>query len=178
MRNATIGWALVVLLSFPTITVAQDAAEPSAEMKLLEDMVGTWDEVMTNKPSEWIPEAGESKAITTRVWALDGKFIRGTGSWQPADTEFLHMLGYDPADETYLSWYFDAAGSIPRIATSGTWDAETRTLKWSGTDAAGNRSVGTTRIVDEDHNDWTVITTSPDGKVLLDLTGKCTRRTE
>src|SRR5437879_10980968 len=41
---------------------------PSSEMKLLEDMIGTWDDVSTNNPSEWVPKAGTSRAVTTRAW--------------------------------------------------------------------------------------------------------------
>ena len=33
-------------------------------------------------------------------------------------------------------------------------------------------------LVDKDHTDWRLVTKSPDGKILLDLTGKCTRRKE
>jgi hypothetical protein len=141
-------------------------------------MVGTWDEVMTNKETEWTPKAEKSTAVTRRTWALGGKAIRGEGAWQPAGNEFLHVLGYDPEAKVYRSWYFDAAGSMPRTHTTGTWDAKSRTMNWSSADDAGNKVTGTHKIIDRDHTEWTMVVTSPAGKVLLDLTGKCTRRKE
>src|SRR5207245_2314184 len=92
---------------------------PSSEMKLLEDMIGTWDDVSTNNPSEWVPKAGTSRAVTTRAWALDGKAIRAEGSWDPAKTAFLHLLAYDADAKAYRSYYFDAQGALPRTVAKG-----------------------------------------------------------
>jgi hypothetical protein len=49
-------------------------------------------------------------------------------------------------------------------------------MTWTGTDEAGNKSVGKTKIIDKHTHEWTVVTTDPNGKVVLDLSAKNTRR--
>ena len=178
MRNVAIALAVLVVSGFPGTGTAEDSPKPSAELRVLEDMIGTWDEVMTNKPTELAPNAEKSTAVTKRVWALGGKFIRGDGAWQPAKTEFLHLMSYDSDAKAYRSWYFDASGNMPRASTVGTWDAKSTTLTWSETDEAGNKTAGTHKIIDKDHTEWTMVITNKDGKVVLDFSGKCTRRKE
>jgi len=157
---------------------AQEATPTSPELQVLEKWVGTWDEVMTNKPTEWLPTAGTSTTVNTRAWAIGGKFVRGEGQWEPAKTKYLHLMTYDPAVGKYRSWYFDSANSIPREIVTGTWDETTATMTWEGVDENGIRTKGTHRIVDEDHQEWSVTATSRAGVVLMDLSGKCTRRKE
>jgi len=171
--------AFVVLLATGFAgTAADDPTKPSPELLVLEDMIGIWDEVMMNKATEWTPKAEKSTTITKRTWSLGGMFIRGEGSWQPAKTDFLHLMSYDPLVKVYRTWYFDASGNMPRVEMIGTWDAKSKTLTHTGTDKAGNKTISTTTIVDKDHTRWTMIVTDPDGKVVLDFTGKCTRRKE
>jgi hypothetical protein len=178
MRTAAIVLVAWVVSGFQGRATADDPPTPSAELRVLEDMLGTWDEVMTNKPTEWKPKTETATAVTKRTWSLGGKFIRGDGAWQPARNEFLHLMSYDPDAKAYRSWYFDSSGAMPGGMTRGTWDAKTKTLSWTGTDEAGNKTVGTHKIVDKDHTEWTMVVTASDGKVLLDFTGKCARRKE
>src|SRR5207237_165726 len=125
------------------------------------DMIGTWDEVLTNKPTEWMPKAERSTTVTKRGWSLGGQFIRAEGTWQPAKTEFIHLMSYDPQAKVYRSWYFDAGGTMPRGSVRGSWDEKTRTIYWRDTDEAGNKTQGTHKIIDKDHSEWTVVTTNP-----------------
>jgi hypothetical protein len=157
---------------------AQEAAPASPELRVLEKWIGTWDEVLTNKPTEWLPTAGTSTAVTKREWALDGKFVRAEGHWEPAKTKYLHLMTYDPAVGKYRSWYFDSANSIPRDAVTGVWDEKTATMTWEGVHENGVRTKGTHRIVDEDHQEWSVTATNRAGTVVMDLSGKSTRRKE
>jgi hypothetical protein len=157
---------------------ADEAAKPVPELRVLEDMIGNWDEVMTNKPTEWLPKAERSESVTNKSWSLGGRFIRMEGIWKPAKTEFLSLLSYDPATREYRTWYFDSSGGQPRGSVRGTWNAKTRTLSWTGTDEDGNKTVGKSRIIDRDTHEWTVVTTNPNGKVVLDIVGKNTRRKE
>jgi hypothetical protein len=178
MRQIQIVFAVLVFSGFHGSAFGEDAPKPSLEMQVLEDMIGTWDEEMTNKETEWTPKVEKSKALTKRTWALGGKFMRGEGAWQPAKNDFLHVLSYDPVAKGYRSWYFDSAGTMPRTAVTAAWDEKTRTLTWQDTDDARNKIVGTHKIIDKDHTQWTLVTTSPEGKILLDLTGKCRRHKE
>ena len=60
----------------------------------------------------------------------------------------------------------------------GKWDDKTRTMTWTSTDEDGNKSVGKTKIIDNNTHEWTVVTTSSNGKLMLDLYAKNTRRKE
>src|SRR5712692_500114 len=130
MQQAVIALAVLVVSGFPGAAVGDDTSKPSPELLVLEDLIGTWDEVMTNRPTEWTPKAEKSTSVTKRAWSLGGKFIRAEGTWQPAKTQCLHLMSYDPDAKVYRSWYFDAAGSMPRGSVKGSWDEKTRTITW------------------------------------------------
>jgi hypothetical protein len=170
--------AIAVLLVGLQASATADDPKPSAEMKVLEDLIGTWDEATTTKPCEWVPKGGTSTAVTKRTWALGGKVIRAEGVWMPAKTEYLHLISYDAGAKTYRSWYFDSEGTAPNSVSKGTWDEKTRTVSYTDTDAAGNKAVNTHKIKDKDNSEWKLVITSPTGAVLLDMQGKCTRRKE
>ena len=174
-RSSFLFAAFLLAVSFAAAR-AEDPPKPSPELKILGRMVGTWDEVLTNKPTEWIPTANRSTSITKKSWALDNRFVKMEGVWNPAKTEFVSYAAFDPATKEYRQWYFDASGVMPRGNTRGTWDERTKTINWTGTDESGNKTISKTRYIDDDTHEWTVVTTDPKGKVVLDLHGKNTRR--
>lgn len=169
--------ALTVPLS-PAVGRSQEPGKPGPELKVLEQMIGTWDEVVTQKPAGWTPDGGRQAAVSKKAWALGGKFLRMEGTWNPGKTEYTSYLTYDPDTKGYRHWYFDSGNSFPRGTVRGTWDEKTRTLTWAETDEAGNKSVGKTKIIDNDTHEWTVVVTDPAGKLMLDLHSKNTRRKE
>jgi hypothetical protein len=179
MRYVTLAVvAALVAPSLPLTVGAGEAPKPIPELKVLEQTIGTWDEVLTNKPAEWNPKAERSTSVTRKQWALGGRFIRMEGVWNPAKAEFVSLVTYDPATSEYRTWYFDARGGFPRGDVRGKWDEKARTMTWTGTDEFGNKSVGKTKIIDKDSHEWTVVTRDPKGKVVLDIQGKNTRRKE
>lgn len=177
MRMLVIAFAVSIAFGLPWCA-ADDPAKPSAEMLLLADFVGTWDEEMTGKPTEWVPNAVKSTAVTKRSWAMGGKFIQGEGAWIPDKNAFLHLMGYDADAKVYRTYYFDSAGTMPRSIAKGEWDAKTRTLSTIDTDEGGNKTTVTHTVKDKDTTEWTMIVTNPAGKVVLDFAGKCKRRKE
>src|SRR6476660_837543 len=96
--------------------------KPSAELKMLEHMIGTFDDEMTVKAGEWNPKEQKLTAIPKRTWAFGGKFIRGEGTWMPDKNEYLHLIAYDEQAKCYRMWYFDSMGGMPRTIVKGTWD--------------------------------------------------------
>jgi hypothetical protein len=176
MRQFILFIAFLVASSVYQGAMAEDGRQASAESKVLENFIGTWDEEMTNKPTEWTPKAERATSITKRSWSLGDKFVRAEGTWQPANTECLHLMTYDPYAQAYRSWYFDGAGSMPRGSTIGKWDEKTQTMTWRGVDEAGNVSEGKHRFIDKDHHEWTVVVKNRDKNIVLDLSGKSTRK--
>ena len=130
-----------------------DAARP--ELRVLEDMIGTWDEVMTVQPVEAGAKAETRASVTKRAWSLGGKLIRSDGAWQNPTTEFLYLISYDAPAGVYRCWYFDSADAMQKDPMTGTWDAKSRTLTWTSTDAADNQTVAKHEIIDKDRHDWT-----------------------
>lgn len=176
MRQVLI--ALAVGLACGLGAPAADAPAPADELRVLEDMIGTWDEVVTVKATEWTPNAHTRTSVTKRFWSLDGKFMRSDGTWQPAKVEFLYLIAYDTAARVYRCWYFDSSGEMPREPITGTWDDKSRTVTWTVTDAAGNQTVSKHKLIDKDRHDWTMVVTNRDRKVVLEFSAKCTRRRE
>lgn len=167
------------LFSVVSIIVSVGAAsadEPPPELKLLEDYVGTWDEVVSNKATEWIPEAGKVTSVTKKTWAMGNKFVRMEGKFTPGDNDFLSLLTYDPHAKVYRTWYFDSGGGMPRGSMTGKWDERTCTMTWTGADDDGNKTLGKTHIIDKDNHEWTMVVTNPAGKVVLDLSATNKRR--
>jgi hypothetical protein len=176
MHRVFIALAVSLACSLPRAPAADTPS--AAELRVLEDMIGTWDEVVTVKPAEWTPNGETRTSITRRSWSLGGKFMRSDGTWQPARSEFLYLIAYDAAVRVYRCWYFDSTGEMPREPITGTWDEKSRTLTWTVTDAAGNQTVSKHKLIDKNRHDWTMVVTNPDRKVVLDFSAKCTRRRE
>jgi hypothetical protein len=176
-------FAFVAVVSMPLASAtaddpAVDLGKPAPELRALEGFIGTWNEESSNKATEWMPNAQKSTSVTKRTWFLGGKFIRGEGAWMPANNQFLHLMSFDPQTKAYRAWYFDAGGAMPAGLIKGQWEAKTKTLKWTDSDEAGNKTVGWHKIVDKDHTEWIMKVTNPAGTVVLDISGKCTRRKE
>ncbi len=176
MRFPIRPFAMLVVLVGATTVLAQDAKQPPPELKILGGMVGVWEEVMTNKPTELMPTAGKSTSVTKKAWSLDNRFVRMEGVWEPAKTQFLSLATYDPISKEYRNWYFDSAGIMPRGTLHGAWDDAAKTITWTGEDEFGNKSRGVTKFVDEDTHEWTLVMTDPNGKVIIDVQARNTRR--
>lgn len=178
MRHPFLAVLILIGADSSAVVSADEPVKPVPELRVLEPMIGAWDEVVTYKPAEWTPKADRQASVTKKTWTLGGKFLRMEGAWNPAKTEFASLLTYDANSKEYRHWYFDSTGSFLRGTPHGKWDDRTRTMTWTSTDEDGNKSVGKTKIIDNDTHEWTVVITSPNGKLMLDLYAKNTRRKE
>lgn len=146
------------------------------ELQQLAPMIGTWDETVENKDAAFTPGGQVLTSVTTTRAELGGRYIFERGRWNPPGTDFLNLITYDSTAKEYLSWYFDASGVSTISPRRGRYDPKTRTLTWTSTDAAGNRSDGTNTLIDDDHNEWTMVTRNPAGEVVFDAHGRLVRR--
>ena len=168
---------VTLMLVLESLVVAQ-ADEPtamSAELKVLDRYVGSWEETNVVKPALWTPERATSTTTTTRRWILNGQMIENKGAWMPGNTEFLHLMTYDPNRKEYRQWYYDKDNLVPQ-AYQGKWDAATQTFTFIGTLGDGIQSSRQQHFVDKDTFTWTLVAKDGTGKVVLDMEGKCVRK--
>jgi hypothetical protein len=173
----TFALATFAAAAYASVAAAEEPAA-SPELKVLDQWIGTWEEESTNKPTPWLPEVQTKTVVTKREWALRHRFVRAEGTWEPDQTECLHLITFDAIAKKYRSWYFDSANTMPRGAVTGEWDAEKKTMTWRGVDEGGNKTEGEHKIVDNDHHEWHFAIRGPGGETLLDVSGKSVRRKE
>jgi len=177
MRQLAIAFAVLATSTFSGGATADAAEKRSPELQVLAHWTGTWDEEVTNKPTEWLPKAGRSSSIVGGTWLGRG-FVGVGGTWRRHNPVFISLVNYDSVENVYRLWYSDYAGSMPSGRLLGDWDEKTRTMTWRSTVGARNKVVGKHQFIDKDHSHWTRVITNPAGKVVLDIAGKTTRRTD
>ena len=176
---STLFAAPCALLFLVVVTCGAKAQEPdSPELKVLAKLIGTWDDQYAVEPNDNLPEGQKATAVTRRQWALDGKYVLGQGTWEPAKTAYAHLVTYDGFAGVYRSWYFDASGTMPRAVSTGTWDEKTQMLNWSETHEDGHTMTSYHKFVDDDHQEWALTLKGPDGEIVLSMKGTSTRRKE
>ena len=159
----------VLAASIVSVTArADDASKRSAELQVLERFVGTWDSVVTNKAT-----GKKSNTIGQRRWSRKGQFILFEEFDSSTKKEQHFLLTYDPTGKVYRACFINESVVQDYV---GTWDGENDTMTWNGTDSFGNKHVGVERFIDKDHVEWSMVFTNPDGKVVLELSAKVTRR--
>lgn len=146
---------------------AGDAPKRSSELQVLDYLIGDWETVVTVK------ETGEkSTSIQTRKWSRDGTFVLSEELDISAKEESHFLVTYDPTVRKYRACFMNKGATVPLL---GTWDESNKTMTWKSSDIAFKHE-GVHRRVTEDLVEWTMTVTSPEGKVLLDLSAKQTRR--
>ena len=167
-----------------------DAARPP-ELKVLDRWVGRWEFEVTTKVAE-LPEPIKGKLTGTTAWDLNGRFLRcdakgrSTVGGREGDDAFMWIATYDVQRREYRSWVFwSAAGTDDAPAgawggnpvSSGTWDEAKKTLTTTMNDKeTGHTAVGATRWTDDDHHEFTNTVKNGAGEVVMEQSGKATRR--
>ncbi|MCP4640019.1 MAG: DUF1579 domain-containing protein [bacterium] len=151
----------------------EEASEDASRLQALDNYVGEWDWVTTSEDSP--PTNGHTSA----EWILGNRFVRETVSLPNEDgmtSREIHILRtYDEGTNTFRAWNFDS--DFPVSQSTGTWNAETRTL----TSVAGGGGDGiavTTKsnFAKEGIYEWTIVATNPAGDVVWEVSGTSTRR--
>jgi hypothetical protein len=174
---------LCVLASLALATPAADPAPgPAAdvpELNALSNWVGRWEGELTVKPTGE-NRGGTSKGLSTGQWVLDGRFLRQdwtvVGSPTVPKITGSALMTYDPQRKTYRSWTFMSTGQVNE--DTGSWDAKTRTMTW--TNRSGDVTTVTTAAFSADGRTetWSILSKDRAGKIVGDIRGTNTRRTE
>lgn len=167
MRFA-IALALFPILILNSPLSADDVPQRSAELQVLDRMVGNWETVITAKP------AGETfKTVQDRKWSKEGKFVLSEDMNVETKEESHYLVTYDPNAKRYRGVF---VGEKNAVILLGTWNEDSQTMNWVSAEGTPAKHTATHRFIDKDHIEWSMVVTAPDGKVLLDLSAKQTRR--
>ena len=182
--NTRVGWVSLAAGLLVSVTAAlmfaedKDAKENQPppkppELKVLDRLVGTWNSETINKVAEWTPKELRTTGTLTREWVLGGRFLQEKGSGSDG-LAVIAMFTYDVQKKAYRVWHFNADGS----AFDGTyqWDEASQTFSSRSEAGDGKTSTVTLHIIENDAHEWKVTIQDKDGKVYLDLGGKCTRK--
>lgn len=159
------------------IGFAQEKTDTAASManEVFLRRIGTWDTQVTIKPGVWVPDGLESKGVETIDWALGKKFVKGQKQ-EPGNVESMFLETYDDKDRVFRSWYFDSNGGFPRGEMVGRWDSRTKTMTYKGIDPTGAATLVVIRLGEPDLIDWNGTWRDKDGKVVMEIKGRSTRR--
>jgi hypothetical protein len=150
---------------------AEQGPPRPVELKVLDQFLGTWDEAVTTKATQQNPKETKTTGVTANEWVLGVRFLQARNRRKPGGQEFLQLWTYDPQKKTYRSWHFTSMGQA--YEWTDQWDEESKTI--SGKSVFGS-AVRKGRFIDKDTIDWTLVAKDKEGKVILDLQGKQTRR--
>ena len=167
-------FALTIASSCALLIVPFASAQaPPPEMKILDQRVGTWDNVVTAKAAIWTPDGFEAKGVEKIESTLAGRFIEGK-TINTDKYEATWLATYDVNKKAFRSWFFNSFGNSGE--STGQWDEKTKTITWTDTDAMGVTNVMHWRFTNADTLDWDVLAKDKNGKVYLDMKGKLTRK--
>ena len=114
--------------------------------------------------------------ITTTRFVLGGRYLEYvTRTTNSGDRGSLGIITYDEAQKKYRSWFFTAWGQ--HSEWSGTWDEKTRTLtRKTAKLRGGNTATATSKFLDDDTIDFTIVGRRRDGKINFELKSTSTRQ--
>jgi uncharacterized protein (TIGR03067 family) len=143
------------------------------ELKVLDRMVGTWDDVSIQKPAAWTPDGGRVTARITRHWILDGRLIMDTSTLSDG-TENIAIFGFDPQSKDYRSWWFNSEGH--RNTATGSWNEKSQTISYVSKLDDGKTMRTSLRFANRNQEVWEFKVTDADGKVYFDMDSIATRQ--
>ena len=146
---------------------AEDPAQRSAELLVLERFLGDWETVVSAQGTQ-----EKSTSFQSRKWSREGTFVLSEERELSTKKESFFLITYDSKSKHYRACFVTEEATVPLV---GTWNEKTQTMHWKSADIAFKHE-GVNRFVDADHAEWNMTVTSPDGKVVLELAAKQTRR--
>jgi hypothetical protein len=163
----------ILLAAAPTVR-SSDAPAATPEQKVLDRFLGSWRSSLVRKV-EGNPEEYKGTINFTYTRVLGAQFVQEKTELSD-NTSGMAMFAYDPQKKCYRKWWF---GSIGQTAEStGTWDAESKTLRWSFVGESGVTVTTTHHFLDENKFEWEVTSRDKTGKVFYHMAGTSVRAGE
>ncbi len=151
------------------IALAGVVGAQDAELNVLRKYVGKWEATFTVQDGE-----NEMKADVVARWVLGKRYVQQTSTvaGKPGDEAFgiMTLMTYDSDAGSYRRWTFTSAGKASE--ETGTWDAETKTLTWTGEDPKnGNTTTVSATFKEKDEEHWSIVTETSAGKMVSLIAG-------
>ena len=150
-------WMVACIVLFSMLPCLADDA-------VLDLFLGRWTtHVVIEKNGRRFEANGTAEGHPT----LEGTFVEFRGhSLPPGESDLQLMTRLE--DGSYYQWLFDSSGY--RHEATGTWDPETRVLRWEGT-LLDERFVIYDRFVGDDRLEWTLVHKDQDGTTVRKIEG-------
>ena len=130
----------LVMATFTEDAKADDMPKRSPELQVLDRLIGVWNVKTIIKPAGG-PEI-KREFVSRRRWTLGGTFLQFEDALNLSDPdakEFQLLWTYDPVAKNYPAVIMDGPS---RAELTGTWDAKTTTMHWTGKSSDGGTSKG------------------------------------
>ena len=150
-----------------------DGPRKPPELKVLDRLIGTWKDEATFKVSEWTKKERKETAVFQNSWTLNGWFVQYRGR-NGDGSEDLQLMTFDVEKKVFRKWYFDSDGGASE--STGTWDAKTSTLTWTGDLGDGITAVSVWNLSDKDTSIWSRVAKDAKGKIYINIEGKSVRQ--
>ena len=157
---------LFVILLFVIPFSASHSKQP--DRAILEMFEGTWDTTITNRAN------GQSiKTVGKRKWSKAGTVLHFEEMDLSTNKEQHFLITYDPNAKVFRGTFIN---HVVVANYEGKWDNKTTTMHWTGTDSFGSKHVAFDRFLADGKVEWSMVITSAEGKVVLELDAKSNRR--
>jgi hypothetical protein len=147
----------------------------TAEQKVLDQLLGTWNQETTEFKAKWTPSEKHTPGTFTFTRVLGGRFVQETGE-DAEKNSCLILYTYDEQRKCYRCWVFGSAFGGPMGPSSAKWNEATRTLEYfSFPENEGQRSSGQMRFVSDGEVVSTYMVQDTTGETLLHAEYKMAR---
>jgi hypothetical protein len=159
----------VTVFSAVNLSRVAKAADSPPEQKVLDHLVGNWDQTYTIFKVAGTSEREEGTGTATCSRILNGRFVQV--KFENSDgTTGLILETYDAQRRCYRRWDFTSSGFSSEH--TGEWNADAKCMTWTRSLEDGGTSTMTDRFVGDDSTEWSVVLKDRNGKVHLRVEGK------
>jgi hypothetical protein len=150
----------------------EESGKRSAELKILDQFLGTWRTKYRRAKAEWTPVEENGSADLVCTQELAGQMIRERGTYSDQTTS-TWLLTYDAEQRKYRSWWFNSLGMTAE--SNGRWDESTKTLFWTTVEPTEFNTKSQHGFPDSGKCDWKVLVQDTQGVTMFRIEGTSLR---
>jgi hypothetical protein len=159
----------------PATATSAPVLGQTAEQKVLDQLLGTWNQETTEFRAKWTPNEKHTPGIFTFTRVLGGRFVQETGE-DAEKNSCIIFYTYDKQRKCYRCWVFGSGFGGPMGPSSAKWNEATRTLEYfSFPENEGQRPASQMRFVSDGEVVSTYMVQDTAGETLFHAEYKMTR---